>query len=174
MIIEKDDEKSSGTAVPEKSYAGYFNGANIQTLILGDGVFERVGKLPEEVLHPNRERTAPKTETMKNEFIIAREKIGRCILAVQKYFWGSSCYAILYCVLRDRFGYDKKMKCLENDIRALSKEMHFDYVCPNNTISNTFYHNKFMRYHIDKWEGRQANSRATDLVDNVFDAITKM
>lgn len=171
MIIEKDDEKSSGIAMPKKRYATTFEGAHIQTLILGDGVFERVDKLPEEVLYPHRERTAPKTETMKNEFIITREKIGRCILAVQKYFWGSSCYAILYCVLRDRFGHKCSMTSFEDDVNMMSEELDFNFNCPNNTLAITFCRNRYLKTHTDKWRNRGVMKRAVKLADDFTEAI---
>lgn len=174
MIIEKDDEKSSGTAVLKKRYATTFEGAHIQTLILGDGVFERVDKLPEDVLYLNREKAGARKETVKDEFIITREKIGRCILAVQKYFWGSSCYAILYCVLRDRCNHDPGMRGLESEIRSLSVEYHFDYICSTNTIASTICHNRFMKLDIDKWEKQRINPRYITLVRKFIDAFNEI
>lgn len=171
MKFEKDDEKSSGTAVLKNRYATTFEGANIQTLILGEGVFERVDKRPEEVLYPHRERAAARTETMKDEFIITRETIGRCILVVQKYFWGKCCYAILYCVLRDKFGYDKKMKHFEDYINKMSKELHFDYICTKNTLSSAFNRNKYLKLNVDKWSKRGVKQRNIDLADDFYDAI---
>lgn len=171
MIIEKDDEKSSGTAVLKKRYATTFEGAHIQTLILGDGVFERVDKLPEDVLYLNREKAGARKETVKDEFIITREKIGCAIQAVQIYFWGNCCYAILYCVLRDKFGYNKKMKHFEDYINKMSKELHFDYICTKNTLSSAFNRNKYLKLNVDKWPKRGVKQRNIDLADDFYDAI---
>lgn len=173
MLIEEDDAESSGILMPKKRFATSFDGAHINMVIIGESVFERVDKLPEDVMYVHRGRTVAKAEKKEESNVITREKIARAILAVQKYFWGSSCYAVVYCALRDTFNYDPGMRGFEQEIRILSVEYHFDYTCKTNTIASTTYHNRFMKLNIDKWEKQRANPRYITLAQKFIEAVNE-
>lgn len=176
MIIEKDDEKSSGIAMPEKSYAGYFNGANIQTLIFGESVYEKVDKKHDVERFFRGKQHSPSSAATQGAadtttVTITRDILGRGIKAVQDMFWGQSSHTVIYCTLRDIFRYDPGITVLEALIQDLHVEYKFDYLCPDNTISSTLYNNRYMRLHIDKWEAHNAKDRIMKLVQAFIAAI---
>lgn len=172
MNFEEDDEQSSGNAMPENSNEDYFNEANRDMIILGKNVYVRVNKRPEEVLLATLRNEATKlARSVVKHVVITREKIGRGIKAVQELFWGNSCYAIIYCVLRDYFAYDKKLKYFEDDINFLSKELHFDYLCPLNTLASAFSRNKYLKLSISKWPERGVKKRSILLANAFYLAI---
>lgn len=175
MKNENDDAQSSGILVPKKEFSNSFDGAHIKIVIIGGNVFEKSDKSVKEVMDETYEDEAPKpVRNVSNHCIITREKLGRCIKAVQKHFWGSSSYTVVFCVYRDKFDYKNNMSRFEEEVQVLIEELHLDYSCPKNTISNTVYHNKFMRYSIDKWEECQASKRSKRLVEHILNAMDAM
>ena len=175
MEYKKDGEEPSGILVPKKEFSNSFDGAHIKIVSIGGNVFEKSDKSVKEVMDETHEDEAPQpVRSVVNPFVITREKIGRCIKAVQKHFWGSSCYTVVFCVYRDKFSYKGGMKRFEDEMQSIIKELNLDFTCPENTLSNTVYHNKFMRYSIDKWEGCQARKRLTPLAEHILNAMETM
>lgn len=115
--------------------------------------------------------------TMQQDFspdCITIDIIGQATKEVQKHFWGQSSYGYLYCVLRDVFHQVFGMKRFEEIIKELTPKLRFDFKCPFNTISDTFYSNKYMKMHIDKWSTQNVKKRVTTLIKAFTEAIYKL
>ena len=118
-----------------------------------------------------------KPPTMQRTFspdCITIDIIGQATKEVQKHFWGQSSYGYLYCALRDIFHQVFGMKRFEDIIKELSPKYRFDFKCPSNTISDTFYSNKYMRMPISKWAKYNLKDRVMILIDAFVDAIQNL
>ncbi len=118
-----------------------------------------------------------KPPTMQRTFspdCITTDIIGQATKEVQKHFWGQSSYGFLYCVLRDVFHQVFGMTRFEVIINELSTKYHFDFKCPYNTISDTFYSNNYMRMHISKWSTQNVMNRVQVLIDAFIEAIQNL
>lgn len=172
MKNENDDAQSSGILVPKKEFSNSFDGAHIKIVIIGGNVFEKSDKSVKEVMDETHEDEAPQpVRSVVNPFVITREKLARGIKAVKDYFWGNSCFSIIYCALRDEFDYTPVKSDFEYDMRIIADELHLTYTCPKNTIASTFSYNRDMKLHISKWEGRGMKSRCYNLAKDFIDAI---
>ena len=173
MNFEKDDVESSGALRLKKSYATSFEGAHIQTVIVGDYVFEKVDKKPEDVLyatHENETRPAPIKE---HPGVFTKDRISGGIQAIKEYFWGNCCFALIYCALRDGFNYIPVKSDFENDMRIISAELKLAFTCPKNTIASAFSYHRDLNLHMDKWIGRGMKSRNFDFAKKFIDAINR-
>lgn len=162
MLKTEDDAEPSGTFMPQKDY-----------VILGKNVYERVNKLPEDVMKALLcdDEKAPVVQKSNRSIVVTREWLGRLILEVQHNLWGQSSYADFYGILRDIMGYDKSKRCFEEIVNCLHKELHLDYNCPKNTLSSAFSRNKYLRYNYNKWNAMGALKRSDTLVKSMIDVI---
>ena len=162
MINKEDDAQSSGALMPQKDY-----------VILGNNVYERVNKRPEDIIWPRQEKVVIHAPEKKQPKTFTREKLGRAIKAVQKYFWGQSCYGVIYSAVRDTCGQQYTMTQFEVDVQTLRKEMRFDYNCPTGTLATAFCRNRYLKLHIDKWQLRGVKQRSIDLVESFIDHMNE-
>ena len=163
MTKIEDGAEPSGASVPQKDY-----------VILGKNVYERVNKLPEDVMKALLcdDEKAPVAQKSNRSVVVTREWLGRLILEVQHKLWGQSSYADFYGILRDIMGYNKSKRCFEEIVNCLHKELHLDYNCPKNTLSSAFSRNKYLRYNCSKWRTMGAQKRSCILAQSIVDAIS--
>lgn len=106
------------------------------------------------------------------EAMIKKESLDNCQLAraianCQEYFWGNSAYAVAFCVCRDAFGWQDNASNFER----LMQDQGLN--CPTGTIASTFYNNKYMKLHIDKWKASGASDRVLKLVGQLKSTMKK-
>lgn len=95
---------------------------------------------------------------------ISKEVMAKAIKEVQKMFWGQSSYAVIFCAMRDYFGYGDNASLFEDDIDLLAEDYGFEYLCPANTIASTFYNNDYLKLNVNKWEDNHVRPRSILLV----------
>ena len=84
------------------------------------------------------------------------------------YVWGNAAYAVAFCVCRDLYGWQDNGRQFEIKM----EEQGVD--CPNGTIASTFYNNKYMKMHVDKWKNAKVPKRVTVLVDELKNCINEL
>lgn len=165
MTKIKDGLRSSRASMPQKDY-----------IILGNNVYKRTNKLPEDVLGDllDEEEEVPTPAPEENRVkAFSLERLGQSIKAVQKYFWAQSCYGVIYSAVRDTCGQQYTMTQFEVDVQTLRKEMRFDYNCPTGTLATAFCRNRYLKLHIDKWQQRGVKQRSIDLVEYFIEHMNK-
>ena len=143
-------------------------------IIIGNNVYKRTDKLPEDVMkaiYEDEEVETPVAQKILRSVIVTNEWLGRLILEVQHNLWGNCSYAEIYGFLRDTLGYDKPKRHFEKTVSGLHKELHLDYSCPKNTLSSAFSRNKYLRYNYNKWNAMGALKRSDTLVKSMIDVI---
>ncbi len=98
-------------------------------------------------------------------------KVEEIIPRVQKYFWGSSSYAVVFCVLRDYTNYPDNASQFEREVRELKYYDDLEYACASGTISNTFISNPYMKFSVDKWDDHNIKDRVRKLRDAIIGAL---
>jgi hypothetical protein len=91
------------------------------------------------------------------------QRLGQAVKAVQQLMWGKSAYAVLFCVLRDRFGYPDNMSQFERDIEKARQTVKLTYDCPKGTISDAFRNNPILKKPIETWEKSGTSARYISL-----------
>lgn len=160
MINKEDDAQSSGALTPQKDY-----------VILGNNVYERVNKRPEDIMWPRQEKVVTHAPEKKQPKTFTREKLGRAIKAAQKNFWGQSSYGVIFSAARDACDSSYTMRQFEDDVQSLTEEMKFDFDCPRGTLATAFCRNRYLKIHVDKWPGRGVKQRSIELADVFIDAM---
>ena len=94
------------------------------------------------------------------------ERLARAIEQSQAFFWGNSAYAVLFCLLRDKYGMADNMSMFETKVEALPYSKERSYTCPKGTVINAFSHNPIYRQHIDKWKDK-AHARIMKLLEEL-------
>ena len=98
---------------------------------------------------------------------LSSEQLARAIERCQKYFWGNSAYAVVFCLCRDE--YDSKMTKMgfEKMVEALPYQNARDYNCPLGTIANAFSDNPIFREKADSWDDFKPLPRIIKLRDEL-------
>ena len=123
-------------------------------------------------IHDNGQVTIMSTKEMaEGTTELSKEVLGRAIKEVEKLMWGQSSYAVIYCVLRDKFGYGDNATSFENDIMTFSSRLGLQYACPPTTISSAIYNNPYLKLHVDKWQKRGVKPRSLLLAEAFIQAI---
>ena len=99
----------------------------------------------------------------KDEF--TTERLLKGIQACQDLFWGKSCFAIVYCVCRDCFGYNCSVSQFEREL-----EMHV-LDCPTGTITSALKNNPYMKLPLNKWNENQAKQRVMAIVERFRETV---
>ena len=133
---------------------GMFNGAqltNVQVI----GVVENGAKVVYQEVHG---------EKGAGEESLSRESLSQAVAAVQKYMWGASAYAVLFCELRDHRGYPNNMSQFERDMISIAQERHLDWICKAGTLISAFRNNPYMKMRVERWEDIGVKSRSMQLL----------
>ena len=101
------------------------------------------------------------------EKTLSREKLARAIENCQKYFWGNSSYAVLFCVCRDECRMEPNKSAFERMIELLPYTRKRAYNCPAGTLANAFSDNLFYNDRIDKWDAMNVMERVIILRDEL-------
>ena len=92
--------------------------------------------------------------------------LARAIEAVSYHLVSYSAWVVVYCVLRDDYGYQNQSQ-FERDVIALPfKKQMKD--CPEGTVSKTMSNNDYLYRPIDKWP---PDSKFTKFAGNLRAAI---
>ena len=104
---------------------------------------------------------------------VTREIMVKAIKEVQHLFWAQSSYAIIFCVMRDEYGYGDNCKLFEEEMLSISKREKLDYPCPSNTIASSFYNNSYLKLHINRWEAHHVRARSVLLAKAFIEAVER-
>lgn len=102
---------------------------------------------------------------------LSREVLGQAIKQVEKYFWAQSSYAVIFCAVRDYYGYADNATLFENDIRSMASVLGLQFACPPNTISSAMHNNPYLKLHVSKWESRGVKPRSIFLANAFVEAV---
>lgn len=98
--------------------------------------------------------------------VLDDERLARAIEACQVYFWANSSYAVLFCLLRDKFGMSNNMSMFETKVEQLPYNAKRNYTCPQGTIANAFSNNPIYKHPVSKWKDR-AKPRVMKLLEEL-------
>lgn len=114
------------------------------------------------------QQTTPETKTKKEEGQPDVTMLARAIENCQKYFWGNSAYAVVYCICRDDYNNtDLTQNGFERMVEALPYSKKRDYQCTSGTIANAFCHNSLFKTHVSRWEMQGASERIIKLLNQL-------
>lgn len=95
------------------------------------------------------------------------EMLARAIENCQKYFWGNSAYAVVFCIYRDVLNMKPNMSAFENKVEALPYKKTRDFKCSKGTIANAFSDNPIYKENVDKWDNYNPLPRIVKLRDEL-------
>ena len=99
------------------------------------------------------------------------EQLARAIEQCQKFFWGNSAYAVLFCLLRDEYDMPDNQTQFETMVEQLPYSHPRDYTCPPGTISSAFSNTPLYRIHVSRWETQKPLPRVLTLLSELRKAI---
>ncbi len=102
---------------------------------------------------------------------LSREALAKAASAVQQYMWGASAYAVLFCELRDHWGYANNMAEFEREIESIADELHLDYRCKAGTLSDAFRNNPYLEKPVERWREIGAKGRALHLLEQFREVL---
>lgn len=102
---------------------------------------------------------------------LGAERVAYAVDDVQEHFWAKSSWAVVFCVWRDLFGGTTNISQFEREVQVQDNTHHFNYNCPDGTISRTISNNPYMKKHVDKWVSQNAPNRVMDLVQALKTAL---
>ena len=108
---------------------------------------------------------------MRNYKKFSKKALADIILEMQIHFWGNSSYAVLFCILRDFYGYPDNRTQYEKEMQALPYERKPSFECTTGVVSSTFSDNPFMKLPVESWERNGATSRVIHLVEKAKTAL---
>ena len=116
--------------------------------------------------HHHGDYHAENNVTQEQPSNISRELLGQAIAAVQKYMWGKSAHAVLFCAMRDHHSYPDNMSLFERDWQKIANENHdLSWDCPEGTLRAAFRDNPYLKLPISKWEGQDIPKRVMFLIE---------
>lgn len=89
------------------------------------------------------------------------------IKRVQDYMWGNASYAVAFCVCRDKYGVGDNATAFE---RMLENQ---GISIPAGTINAALHRNRWMRYHVDRWDSMAVLPRVLKLRDELLVQIAE-
>ncbi len=129
------------------------------------------------VINGNMTKSGPETnyygETKEKKSEVDEEHLVSAIEKCMYIFWGNTCYAVLYCVLRDEYNMQMTMSQFERMVENLPYHIRRKFFCPEGTLSSTFASNQYMKLHIDKWIMNGAKERVLKLVEQFKQALNE-
>lgn len=111
---------------------------------------------------------SPMNSPKEGEKQLSNEQLVQAVEECQMYMWGNSAYAVVFCVLRDRFGLSPNKTAFERMVEELPYDKNRTYKCPKGTVTNAFSDNPVYNYSIDKWEANDAQQRIIKLRDELL------
>ena len=95
------------------------------------------------------------------------ELLARAIENCQRYFWGNSAYAVVFCICRDEYKMPPNKTAFEEMVEGLPYKKNRDRKCPTGTIANAFSDNPIYNEHHSEWENFNAAPRVIKLRDEL-------
>ena len=102
---------------------------------------------------------------------VTPEQLARAIEQCQKYFWGNSAYAVLFCLLRDEYDMPDNQTQFETMVEQLPYSHPRDYTCPPGTISSAFSNTPLYRIHVSRWDTQKPLPRVLTLLSELRKAV---
>ena len=99
------------------------------------------------------------------------EQLARAIEQCQKYFWGNSAYAVLFCLLRDEYDMPDNQTQFETMVEQLPYSHPRSRTCPSGTIANAFSDTPLYKTHVSRWESQNAMPRILMLLSELRKAL---
>ena len=104
------------------------------------------------------------TLSRRQEKACLMERVQKAVRECTHLFWAGSSWAVVYCVMRDCYGYEGSVSEFERSARNLSMPMGFEHECSPDKVQRTISNHPYMRVHVDKWEGMGASTREVVLM----------
>ena len=98
-------------------------------------------------------------------------RLTKAIEACQKYFWGSSAYAVVFCVCRDRYDIEDNMTAFERRMGSITDKKDRILKCPKGTLTNAFTNNSIFKYPINQWDTKNPLRRIITLRDKLIEQL---
>lgn len=176
MAKNIEDAEASSFLQSKGGTTNHFHNSTIQAVYVCNDFFSAQNGFTraDGLTFPTGPQMPPTMQQTFSPGCITNDLLGRAIKAVQKLFWGQSSYAVIYCTLRDAFHHEFGMRTFEDIIKELSFDLRFDFKCPRNTISSTFYNHNYMKMHIDKWTAKNVKARTMNLVRAFIAAVLEL
>lgn len=122
-------------------------GAKIGQVIMDNHGTMNVNYQDEKVCDKNEEES------------ISASVVSQALSECGDYAWGSSAYAVAFCVCRDLCGWDDNASLFERLMALEGIEF------PQGTINAAISRNPYMRLHVSKWEDNGAKERVLKFRD---------
>ena len=150
----------------------YFGGATINNLVINNGTYTKHGTehhhysstVDDEKHECSDNKTVPAINSTSVEDGLNVEKLARAIENCQKFFWGNSAYAVVYCLCRDEFNSNLSQTAFERMVEELPYNGERDYQCPTGTIANAFSNNAIFKTPISRWDAQGCTLRVHNLL----------
>ena len=104
---------------------------------------------------------------------LTRKALAEALVAVQRYMWGASAYAVLFCECRDHWGYPNNMAQFEREVESIGQEQHLDWSCKPGTLSDAFRNNPYLEKNVERWHDHGAKERSMMLLQKFQDNLAK-
>lgn len=122
----------------------------------------KIGQIIFEVAGDNNYYANEKTEEMKG---ISEEQMGDALKEVQKYMWGNSASAVIFCTMRDNHGFADNMSQFERMWGRIAETKKLQWLCPEGTIRAAFKNNPYFKLPVSKWQENGVPDRVLFLKD---------
>ena len=107
----------------------------------------------------------------REERELSDEMLANAIENCQRYFWGNSAYAVVYCIYRDDYDKGISQTGFERLVEQLPYTKNRDYKCSTGTIANAFSDNAIYKLHVNKWETNGASKRVITLLNRLREEL---
>lgn len=165
------DEVKSYIALGLKIYRGNITDAHLDRM---DSMEEKYKVRPySEASSRNRQQEDGQPFGVVDKKVISREIMVKAIKEVQYLFWAQSSYSIIFCVMRDEYGYGDNCKLFEEEMLSISLREKLDYLCPSNTIASSFYNNSYLKLPISRWQAHHVKARSILLANSFIEAVER-
>ena len=104
---------------------------------------------------------------------VTPEQLARAIEQCQKFFWGNSAYAVLFCLLRDEYDMPDNQTQFETMVEQLPYSHPRDYTCPPGTISSAFNRMPIYKTHVSRWKAQNLLPRVLTLLSELRNGIER-
>lgn len=99
---------------------------------------------------------------------LSKPRLAVAIENCQKYFWGNSAYAVVFCICRDLFKTSFSKTSFEEMVEGLPYKKKRSFSCPKGTIANAFSDNHIYNENISEWDRYNPLPRITILRDELL------
>ena len=93
------------------------------------------------------------------------EQLTRAVSKGSGLFWAKAAWTVVYCVARDRCGYNGSVKDFERWAAEMEMPKTFGFACTPGRIQATLDTHPYMREHVEEWASQGAKRRELVLLE---------